>query len=53
MASLEISRPVNEVVMTPEELDARRARGDRLVESIDAGTTIPVVEPAQAPRGRA
>ena len=49
MASLEISRPVNEVVMSPEELDGRRVRGDRLIESIDAGTTILVVEPAQAP----
>jgi predicted nucleotidyltransferase len=49
MASLEISRPVNEVVMSPEELDARRVRGDRLIESIDAGTTILVVGPAQAP----
>ena len=51
MASLEIGRPVNEVVMTPQELDARRARGDRFVESIDAGTTIPVIDPEIAPRG--
>jgi predicted nucleotidyltransferase len=50
MASLEISRPVNEVVMTRRELDARRARGDRMIESIDAGTTILVLGPAQAPR---
>ena len=49
MASLEISRPVNEVVVTPAELEARRVRGDRLIESIDAGTTILVVGPAQAP----
>lgn len=50
MASLEISRPVNEVVMTHVELEARRARGDRLVESIDVGLTIPVVDPVEAPR---
>lgn len=43
MASLEISRPVNEVVMTPEELVARRVRGDRFVESIDTQPTIQVV----------
>lgn len=50
MASLEISRPVNEVVMTVEELEARRARGDRFLESIDAGVTIPIVESAETPR---
>lgn len=43
MASLEVSRPVNEVVMTREELDARRVRGDRFVESIDTQPTIQVV----------
>lgn len=43
MASLEISRPVNEVVMTNEELEARRARGDRFVESIDTEPTIQVL----------
>jgi predicted nucleotidyltransferase len=48
MASLEISRPVKEVVMTQRELDARRARGDRLVGSIDAGITIPVIERDEA-----
>jgi predicted nucleotidyltransferase len=51
MASQEISRPVNEVVMTQEELEARRARGDRLVESIDTGSTIPVLDLGQALRG--
>jgi predicted nucleotidyltransferase len=50
MASLEISRPVNEVVISPEELDARRARGDLLIESIDAGTTMLVLGSAPAPR---
>ena len=49
MASLEISRPVHEVVMTRKEMDARRARGDRMIESIDAGTTILVLGSAQAP----
>jgi predicted nucleotidyltransferase len=43
MASLEISRPVNEVVMAPEELDARRARGDRFIESIDSQPMIQVL----------
>ena len=43
MASLEISRPVNEVVMTRDELGVRRAGGDRLVESIDSQSTIDVL----------
>ena len=43
MASLDISRPVNEVVMTQKEFDARRASGDRLVESIDSQPTIAVL----------
>lgn len=43
-ASLEISRPVNEVVMSQVEFDARRARHDRLVESIDSGPTVSVIE---------
>jgi|GEM_PF-229068 Nucleotidyltransferase domain. len=43
-AGREISRPINEVVMTADELDGRRARGDRFIESIEAGTTIPFVE---------
>ncbi len=42
-AGREIGRPVNEVVMTSPELAARRARGDRLVESIDAGPSIQVL----------
>ena len=45
MASLEISRPVNEVVMTQKEFDRRRARGDRLVESIESHPTIDVLPP--------
>ena len=44
LASLEISRPVNEVVMTQVELETRRARGDRLVESIEVCATIDVLE---------
>ena len=48
MASLEISRPVNEVVMTQTDLDSRRVQGDRLIEAIDAGTTVLVVGPAHA-----
>ena len=43
MAGLEISRPVNEVVMSQAEFDARRSRGDRLVESIDGGPTIDIL----------
>ena len=45
MASLEISRPVNEVVMTQQEFDRRRARGDRLVESIESQPTVEVLPP--------
>ncbi len=50
LAGLEIGRSVNEVVMTKIELEARRARGDRLIESIDVGATVPVFEPDQAER---
>lgn len=42
-AGRELDRPVNEVVMTPSELESRRVRGDRLVESIDAGESIQVL----------
>lgn len=42
-AGLEIGRPVNEVVMTSPELDERRARGDRFIESIDSGPVIEVL----------
>jgi predicted nucleotidyltransferase len=45
MASLEISRPVNEVVMTGEELVARRIRGDQFIRSIDSGPTISAIDP--------
>ena len=38
----EVGRPVNEVVMPPEELEARRTRGDGFVASIDAGPVIEV-----------
>ena len=47
MASLEISRPVNEVVMSQDEFDARRIRRDRLVESIESQPTIEVLPAAQ------
>lgn len=43
LAGLEIGRPVNEVVMTSSELEERRARGDRFIESIDSGPVIEVV----------
>lgn len=42
-AGLEISRPVNEVVMSQAEFDARRVRGDRLIESIDSGPIVEVL----------
>ena len=42
-AASELGRDVNEVVMTPAELEARRARGDGFVASIDAGPVIAVV----------
>lgn len=45
MASLEISRPVNEVVMTQEEFDRRRARGDGLIASIESQPAIQVLPP--------
>jgi predicted nucleotidyltransferase len=41
-AGHEVGRPVNEVVMTPEELETRRARGDGFVASIEAGPVIEV-----------
>ena len=43
VAGREIRRPVNEIVLAPAEVDARRARGDALIESIDAGRTIGVL----------
>lgn len=42
-AGHEIRRPVNEVVLNAVEVDARRARGDALMESIDSGRTIDVL----------
>lgn len=42
LAGLEIGRPVNEVVMTSSELDERRGRGDRFIESIETGPVIAV-----------
>lgn len=41
-AGHEVGRPVNEVVMSTEELEGRRARGDGFVASIDAGPVIEV-----------
>ena len=41
-AGHEVGRPVNEVVMSSAELEARRARGDGFVASIDAGPVIEV-----------
>ena len=42
-AAGELGREVNEVVMAQDELEGRRARGDGLVRSIDAGRVIPVI----------
>lgn len=53
MAGLEIGRPVNEVVMTPQELVTRRSRGDRLIESIDAGQIMSVIETAPSATDKA
>jgi predicted nucleotidyltransferase len=39
----ELGRDVNEVVVTQGELEARRARNDGFVQSIDAGRVIPVI----------
>jgi predicted nucleotidyltransferase len=39
-AAVELGRDVNEVVMTPDDLEGRRARGDRFVQSIDSGRSI-------------
>ncbi len=52
IAGLEIGRPVNEVVMTRDELDALRTRGDAFVRSLDLGPTITVIgaEPTPLPR---
>ena len=52
IAGLEVGRPVNEVVMTRTELDARRTRGDAFVRSLDLGPTITVIgaEPTPLPR---
>lgn len=44
-ASMEINRPVNEVVMTQDEYDRRRARGDGFVVSIESQPTIQVLPP--------
>jgi len=41
-AGHEVGRPVNEVVMSPQELTDRRARGDGFVASIDTGPVIEV-----------
>ena len=42
-AEREVRRPVNEIVMTVAELDRRRAAGDGLIRSIDAGPTVRVI----------
>lgn len=44
-AGHEVGRPVNEVVMSPEEFESRRTRGDGFVASLHAG---PVIEVAPA-----
>ena len=42
-AGRELGRPVNEVVMMTSEMEARRARGEPLVTSIDRGESIRVL----------
>ena len=39
----ELGRPVNYTILTKAELARRRTRGDRFIESIDAGSTVPVL----------
>ena len=43
LAAREIGRPVNEVVFSPDELAARRERGDAFAESIAAEPTVQVL----------
>ena len=43
LAGRDLGRAVNEVVMTADELAARRGRGDGFVRSIDAGRVLEVL----------
>jgi predicted nucleotidyltransferase/predicted transcriptional regulator with HTH domain len=47
-AERELGRPVNYTVLTDDEFEDRRRRGDRLVQSVEAGPTLPVVYRANA-----
>jgi predicted nucleotidyltransferase len=39
----ELGRPVNYMILTEAELDRRRARRDRFIESVDVGAKLPVI----------
>lgn len=47
-AEREIGRPLNYTILTEEELERRRRRGDRFIASVDAGPTLPVLERSDA-----
>jgi predicted nucleotidyltransferase len=47
-AEREIGRPVNYTVLTDAELERRRHRGDRFVQSVETGPTLAVVDRANA-----
>jgi predicted nucleotidyltransferase len=47
-AERELGRPVNYTVLTDDEFEDRRRRGDRFVQSVEAGPTLSVVDRANA-----
>lgn len=47
-AERELGRPLNYTILTENELERRRGRGDRFIASIDAGPTLPVLGPGDA-----
>lgn len=47
-AERELGRPVNYTVLTANELQDRRRRGDRFIASVDAGPVLPIIEPTRA-----
>ncbi len=47
-AESELGRPLNYTLLTEDELEHRRKRGDHFIGSVDTGPTLPVIEPAHA-----
>lgn len=47
-AERELGRAVNYSVLTDEELENRRRRGDRFVQSVDAGPKLPILGTSDA-----